>query len=99
MSSLSPRETVKADVQAWRTEEEVPCTSLITEPKQGNLFLGGFANGMVKLYDQRQAKDSAILQWRADIPGEGVPKGILSGQPILNTGIVLGESRNFTSAW
>jgi hypothetical protein len=83
-------------MKVFDTQEDVPVTNLITEPKQGNLFVAGFENGMVKLYDSRQQRRTAVLEWHGD---DTAGYKIATGQAVFKTGIVLGESKHFTSAW
>lgn len=70
--------------------------TLITEPKSGNLLVAGLANGKVKLFDLRQSKQTAVLQYQGDA-GDGAQASGMRG--IKKIGIFLGESRHITSAW
>lgn len=73
-------------------------TTLITEPKSGNLLVAGLANGKVKLYDLRQSKATCVLQYQGD--GGNIGKGECPNiKGIRKIGIFLGESRHITSAW
>ena len=76
-------------------------TSLITEPVSGNLILGGFADGTVKLWDLRQSRKSPLMSWAADHP-TAAEHGQLSHADthgVAKLGVVLGESRHVTTAW
>jgi regulator-associated protein of mTOR len=73
-------------------------TTLITEPKSGNLLLAGMANGRVKLYDLRSAKGTAVLQYQGD-EGYSGAGACAAARGVKKIGIFLGESRHITSAW
>lgn len=72
-------------------------TTLITEPKSGNLLIAGFANGIVKLFDLRRSTATAVLQYQGDKEVEGMVRGS-AVKGIKKVGIFLGESRHITSA-
>jgi regulator-associated protein of mTOR len=82
--------------QILLTEEEVPMTTIITEPVSGNLIVTGYANGRVKIYDIRQQRRTALMTWDDDVCQS---KKVQAGQPVIKAGIVLGESSHVTSAW
>ncbi|OCF40386.1 hypothetical protein I317_05821 [Kwoniella heveanensis CBS 569] len=85
-------------------------TTLITEPVSGNLILSGLSDGTLQLYDLRQARKTALLSWRGDVivvahDGDGcyshhsgfdLPSGRSSA--MKKVGVILGESKNITSA-
>jgi regulator-associated protein of mTOR len=77
------------------TASDVPVTTLVTEPVSGNIIFGGTADGMVKLYDLRQARKDAVLSWHGAHSAE---PGIDTKRSIIRIGVVLGESRTITSA-
>ena len=76
-------------------------TSLITEPVSGNLILGGFADGDVKLWDLRQRRKSPLMSWAADMPGADERQSLYHAEDhgVAKLGVVLGESRHVTTAW
>lgn len=86
-------------MQVFDTQSDVHCTTLITEPVSGNLFIAGFADGLVKLYDQRQTRSTPLLSWLGDEADPVLGSSVQSKQGIAKLGVVLGESRNITSAW
>lgn len=71
-------------------------TTLITEPKSGNLLIAGLANGKIKMFDIRQSRATCVLQYQADMSGIAHTHGI---RGIKKLGVFLGESRHITSAW
>jgi hypothetical protein len=90
-------------VQMLSTECEAPLTSLITEPVSGNIIIGGFQDGLVKLWDIRAPSKLPCLFWSAHSPSQAEQSAMLSSattsQSILKVGVVLGEAKHITSAW
>ncbi|WVW83973.1 hypothetical protein I302_105996 [Kwoniella bestiolae CBS 10118] len=93
-------------VQSLETESTVPITTLITEPVSGNLIFAGLSNGQIKLYDLRQSRKKALISWRGDCfnassQSEGasdIGKSTSTDKAMLKIGVVLGESKNISSA-
>ncbi|WVQ99448.1 hypothetical protein IAU59_006583 [Kwoniella sp. CBS 9459] len=79
-------------------------TTLITEPVSGNLIFSGSSDGILKLYDLRQARKTALLSWRGDVANDSTSVSARasgdtsSGRAMRKVGVVLGESKNITSA-
>lgn len=73
-------------------------TTLITEPKSGNLLIAGLANGKVKIYDLRQSKGISAIQYQGDT-GYPASGSCQTSRGIRQLGIFTGESRHITSAW
>jgi regulator-associated protein of mTOR len=73
-------------------------TTLVTEPKSGNLMIAGLANGKVKLFDLRQSKGTCVLQYQGD-GGDTSMGECRDVKGVRKIGIFLGESRHITSAW
>ena len=89
-------EIVLMGFQVFETQSHAAMTTLITEPVSGNILLGGFADGIVKLFDLRQTKKTALLAWQADT---STNPSIKPGESLATVGVVLGESKHITSAW
>ncbi|ORY31945.1 raptor N-terminal caspase like domain-domain-containing protein [Naematelia encephala] len=70
-------------------------TTMITEPVSGNIIITGFADGLVKLYDMRQARRQPLLTWLGD---RNLLPNVQEGQAIAKLGVVLGESTHITAA-
>ncbi|KAK8864455.1 hypothetical protein IAR55_001704 [Kwoniella newhampshirensis] len=87
-------------VQTLETNSQSVVTTLITEPVSGNLIFAGLNDGQIKLYDLRQSRRTALLSWAGDGLAHhnesGAPTGL--GRGIMKVGVVLGESKNVTSA-
>jgi regulator-associated protein of mTOR len=81
--------------QVFRSGEDAATATIITEPKQGNLFTAAFWNGKVRLFDLRQRRNTSVLDWHGDHPGR---YKVMSNSVVRRLGIVLGESKHFTSA-
>jgi hypothetical protein len=82
--------------QVFDTQEDYAITSLITEPKSGNLLIGAFDNSVVKIFDLRQHNKTACLRLMGDAVS---PADRAVGAGIKKLGVYLGESHNITSAW
>jgi hypothetical protein len=50
--------------QVFQSGEDAATATIITEPKQGNLFTAAFWNGKVRLFDLRQNRNTSL------VPGE-----------------------------
>ena len=89
------------DGQVLNTDSSAALTTLITEPVSGNIILGGFADGKVKLWDLRQSRKLPLMTWAADVPSkEEIAKmGGRGAKGVLKLGVVLGESKHITAAW
>lgn len=87
--------------QVLSTNSSEALTTLITEPVSGNIILGGFVDGTVKLWDLRQSRKSPLMTWSADMPDndEIAKMGGRGVKGVLKLGVVLGESKHITSAW
>lgn len=89
------------DLQTLETDSNTAVASLITEPVSGSLILGGFADGMVKLWDLREDRKRPLMSWKADIPGAEERQRLIDpgSHGVAKLGVVLGESRHVTTAW
>jgi hypothetical protein len=83
--------------QVFDTQEDYALTSLITEPKSGNLLISAFDNSVVKIFDLRQPTKTACLSMMGDTPKGKHKAGALQG--VKKLGVYLGESHHITSAW
>lgn len=84
-----------ADRQQLHTQETCALTTLITEPRSGNLLVGGMANGKVKFFDLRQTRHTCVLEYDGGtIQANDSPMQ----RGIKKVGILLGESAHITSA-
>jgi regulator-associated protein of mTOR len=82
--------------QVVQTDSHTSCSTLITEPVSGNIIIGGFRDGKVKLYDLRHNHILPVLTWQGDASPGGQ---VASGRAIAKAGVVYGESTQVTSAW
>ncbi|EIW67838.1 hypothetical protein TREMEDRAFT_32602 [Tremella mesenterica DSM 1558] len=81
--------------RSLRTNATVACKTLITEPVSGNILLGGFADGTVRLFDLRQQRKTPLLSYLGDTSED---KRVRSGKRIYKLGVKLGESKHITTA-
>ena len=80
----------------FETGETHAVTTLITEGKSGNIILGGFDNGVIKLFDLRSHRKTAVVKIDGDQPGA---HDVMGGTGVKKLGVFLGESRTITAAW
>ncbi|WWC94207.1 hypothetical protein V866_001047 [Kwoniella sp. B9012] len=89
-------------VRALNTESAAPITTLITEPVSGNLIFAGQADGQIKLFDLRQSRKTALISWGGDSSSDldhgRMTREAESRKAINKIGVVLGESKNISSA-
>ena len=71
-------------------------TALIHEPEAGRSLVGGFADGMVKLYDLRSSMRQSSLAWSTNggVDGTEGPRSV-----VREIGIRLGEGKYVASSW
>lgn len=90
-----------ADAEILDTDSDTRLTSLITEPVSGNIIIGGFADGMVKLWDTRTTRRQPLLAWDSSSPNLEERNALdrADVESIVKLGVTLGESKHITSAW
>jgi regulator-associated protein of mTOR len=58
-------EPVFTSLQEISTQSESPLTSLATDPENNMMFIAGFGDGNIKLFDRRlEEGDSVVRVWR-----------------------------------
>lgn len=69
MKPTSPWSRLKADQNAWQdiaTQAGANLTAIDSDEPVGNIFVAGFGDGVVRLFDKRlqDASKSVLITWR-----------------------------------